>query len=296
MGLFSKNWLWNMALYKVSTSFELKDGLTEPIKIYRNKKIRTSKRHIHTTADPFLFVNGDTLYLFYESQAVSEPGKIECISTKDLINFSAKQVVLSENYHLSYPVVFRCEDHIYMIPESSKDKAVHLYIFEQFPTRLRKVKTLLKGNFFDSNIIQHNNIWYLFTTANDTGLEIYYTTDLLTVDFQPHPLNPVSKNPKTNRSGGDIFYLNNTLYRIAQDSSGEYGKNINIVAITELTTHTFDQKVIIENYLQHDQPWNAIGGHHFSIAKFLNHYIIAVDGKEYDYLINKFVSPLFRLL
>ena len=58
-------------------------------------------------ADPFLFVKGDTLYLFYEHLTKwFGTGRICMRSTKDLEIWTEEVDVLVEPFHLSFPFVF----------------------------------------------------------------------------------------------------------------------------------------------------------------------------------------------
>ena len=54
-------------------------------------------------ADPFLFVNNNELFLFYELQYGFDPAKIVMIKTADLKTWTEPIVVLSEPFHLSFP-------------------------------------------------------------------------------------------------------------------------------------------------------------------------------------------------
>lgn len=294
MRFLKKGLLWSIAIYKEEDSFSFENYLSNKIIVFNSKKVRNSKIHTHTNADPFLFVEEDNLYLFYECQNVDEKGYIRAKKTTDLINFIDLGCVLKENFHLSYPFVFRCKSSIFMVPETSNANEIMLYKFSEFPNKLEKQKTLLIGKYSDTSLFFYNKIWFLFTTS-DQGLEIYYSKDLENDSFVAHPSNPITNNLKFNRNGGGVLMIKNVLYRIAQDCSVEYGKNVNILKISELTTNLYKEVLLRENYLKCDQEFNLKGSHHLSIADFKGDKIIAVDGKHEDYLLNKFFSLLYRL-
>jgi hypothetical protein len=294
MRVLKRGLLWSIAIYKEEAVFSFENELSNQIIVFNNRKIRKSRTHTHTTADPFLFVEGDDLFLFYECQNVNEKGHIRVKKTNDLINFNDLGCILKEEFHLSYPFVFRHKSSIFMVPESINANEIILYKFSDFPIKLEKQKTLLVGKYCDSSLFYYNEIWYLFTTSNQ-GFEIYYSKDIENYSFVPHPSNPISNNPKFQRNGGSILVINNDLFRIAQDCSGDYGKNVHIFKILELTTTNYRELLIRENYFDHNQEFNMKGAHHINMVDYKGYKIIAVDGKHEDYLINKFLSPFFRL-
>lgn len=293
MSIFSKNKLWTMALYKVGLDYNFNSQLNTPLIVFRTKKIRTKKEHVHTKADPFLFVKNDVLFLFYESRSVGQKGVIEVKETHDLIDFKELGCVLKEDFHLSYPFVLEHNSSVFMIPETVNENAVSLYKFSDFPFQPKRIRTLLQGDYVDSSLIKHNDLWYLFTSSGK-GLEIHYAKDLENDEFKAHPNNPISTDQRYLRCGGGPILINDILFRIAQDNSIYYGKNINIFNIIELSPTIYKEELFKENYFECNREWNSLGGHHLSSVNFKGNKIIAVDGKHYDYYINKLLSPLFN--
>lgn len=292
MGILTKNLLWSMALYRKSI-FDKSVG--KEVITFNNKKIRTSKKHLHTSADPFLFVDNDLLYMFYESQLVGEVGQISVIITKDLKEFKEIRGLLKEDFHLSYPFVFRKKSSTYLIPESADANEIILYKFSDFPAKIERCKTLLSGFFVDTSVISHDGTWYLFTTSR-LGLEIYYTNDIENTELVAHPKNPITSDLKYQRNGGGPVLIENQLYRIAQDCSTAYGSNLNILKIKILSKTDYEEEIFRENYFEGDLTINKKGGHHLSTANFKGESIVAIDGKHEDYLLNKFISPIFKLI
>jgi hypothetical protein len=92
-------------MHAIDDPFDI-DAAT-PIRIFSSRQIRRSRRDVHTQADPFLFVDGEWLYLFFEVQRVGEPGYIEACRTRDLTYFEPLGCVLAPSFHVSYPQVFR---------------------------------------------------------------------------------------------------------------------------------------------------------------------------------------------
>lgn len=290
-----RNRVWSIAVYIESGGFSFDEKFTEPRFVLDSKKIRNSRGHIHTYADPFLFPHNDELYLFFESQAVGEHGKIEAIKTSDLNTFEYVGEILRGPCHLSFPFVFRDNGNIYLLPETFASNEVVLYKFEEFPGKLVKSRVLLRGAYKDSSLIKHNDVWYFFTKSDD-GLELFYTDDIETGHLIPHRKNPITDDPRYSQCGGSPIVLGGQMFRIAQDGSGEYGRNISILSVTELSRTKYEEQVLVDDYFDLQHSWNSRGGHHLSIAEFKGKNIIAVDGKQDDLLINKLLSPLYRYL
>lgn len=290
-----RNRVWSIAVYIEDGGFSFDEKFGDPQFVLDSKKIRNSRGHIHTYADPFLYRHNDELYLFFESQAVGEPGKIEAIKTTDLKTFEYVGEILKAPFHLSFPFIFENDGVIYLMPESFATKEVVLYRFEEFPNKLVKSRVLLRGAYKDSSLIQHNGIWYFFTKSK-YGLELFYTEDIDEGKLIPHPKNPITADPRYSQCGGSPIILNGQMYRIAQDGSGEYGRNISILKVIELSRTKYLEEVVTDNYFDLEHSWNARGGHHLSIAEFNGRKIFAVDGKQDDLLINKLLAGMYRLV
>jgi len=200
--------------------------------------------------------------------------------------------VLKEPWHLSYPFVFKSDSSIYLIPESLEKNEVVLYKFEEFPNRPRKVRVLLEGQYKDSSLIKEDGTWFLFTSS-ENGLEIYYTDDIEAGELIAHPLNPITTDPKYSRCGGGPITIDRQKYRVSQDGSGEYGKNISILRIDSLSKEDYSETLMVDDYFSLDESWNACGGHHLSVSEYMNKRVVAVDGRGNDFFINKFLSLLY---
>jgi hypothetical protein len=257
--------------------------------------LRFSGSAPHTLADPFLIVIDKTLYIFLESQSPKNQGKIVAFMTNDLTNYHAIGTILEENHHLSYPFVFDHHGSQYLIPESESSGEVTLYQFENFPLNPKKIKVLLQGSYCDSSVFYHNELWYLFTTSQQ-GLEIFWSENLVLSDFTPHTQNPITNNPQFSRSAGSIFINGDKIVRPSQDCSNSYGENINLMEIINLSPTHYSEIQIHNNLFDAKfSKWNKDGGHHVSIVKFMDRYIIASDKKDCDLFINKMLYPLRRL-
>lgn len=281
--------LWSTAVYEADSGFLPGDPLVSPKLVLNSKSLwRPLRQHVHTRADPFLLAVGEELFLFLEAQAAGSPGRIEAYKTADLEEWTPVGEVLREPHHVSYPAVFRAGSSYFMIPESAGAGEVALYRFEDFPGGLKKVRTLLTGEYVDTSPIEVSGLWYLFTTSR-RGLEIFYTDDIETGALQPHPLNPITNDPRYRRCGGlPVRYGTQGLLRLSQDCSERYGGNLNVLKIEELSPTAYRETVWRESIFDCSSAWNALGGHHLSVAQFRGSAAVAVDGQHHDYYVHKF--------
>jgi hypothetical protein len=103
----------------------------------------------------------------------------------------------------------------------------------------------------DTNIFYYNNKWWLFTNIreNEGGttldeLFVFYADSPLTGNWKPHYRNPVISDVQLARSGGQVMFNNNNLYRVAQKSTPYYGWGMTLQHITKLTENEFEIKVV----------------------------------------------------
>ena len=293
--IFRRNSIWNMALY-VQPKCDLPPA-GEPRKLFLNKKLWRGPKHVHTRADPFLYVHQGELFLLNEAMAANGPGWIEGYKTKDLITFNSLGVILREPGHLSYPFVFGIGSDVFMIPESVYAQEVRLYRFENFPNRPRKVRSLLIGDYVDTSPIKVDNSWFIFTTSLAGGLELFFTDDIVNGVLTPHPKSPITTDPRFRRCGGVPINLNGKLYRLAQNCARTYGGNLTLMEIRAISRTEYEESPVNEDIFNLDQRWNSEGSHHASVARFHEQTVVAVDGKQLDHLvIHKVVQGLDRLV
>jgi len=291
VGFFQRNAVWSFGLY-VQDEFSLppKDP---PSKLFDTRKFWRGPNFIHTRADPFLHIHQDELFIFFEAAKANKPGWIEGYRTTDLVNFTWLGEVLREKHHLSYPSIIQSGKDTYMIPESGAAREVALYTFGNFPYSLTKTRILLSGNYVDPSIVKIEDTWFLFATLKGC-LYLFYSNNLLSGDFVPHPANPISSNQVISRCGGTPVTQGGRLYRLAQNCEGRYGSNLSLVEIIEMTRTTYIERIARQDIFSDKYGWNNAGNHHLSVANFRGQYVLAVDGQDYDNYMHKFVGRLYR--
>lgn len=115
-------------------------------------------------ADPFLYIQGDVLYLFFETKnAITMQGDIGVARSIDNgASWEQMGVVMDEEWHLSYPYVFDYNGQIYMMPEGSKKGDLRLYRAVDFPLKWELEKVILKRPLIDTFIMEYESRYWLF--------------------------------------------------------------------------------------------------------------------------------------
>ncbi|MBQ8164298.1 MAG: hypothetical protein IJZ94_00575 [Clostridia bacterium] len=215
-------------------------------------------------ADPFLFEDKGELYLFAEFfDNKAEIGRIGCLKYKNG-KFTEPTVVISENFHMSYPYVFKRDGIIYMMPETCLSRKLQLYKAIEFPYKWEQCRTIFDGVEYVDSVIYKD-----FIISNKR----YWPEDSLSVDLniydfetgQPHRMNPIAVKSYCDRGAGAVFEMNGEPVRPVQNSVGKvYGKSIVFKKIKKLDIDNFEQEEFFTfshdmiNYDKSQQP----GGTH----------------------------------
>jgi len=232
-------------------------------------------------ADPFIITSNNQLYVFFESQAAFSKGSIQSISTSDLKSWHNHGIVLEEPFHLSFPNIFFEDQCYWLLPECAEAGSLWIYKTDKLPLGWIKVRPLLDFPCFDPVLHKRNNVYYLWTTDGIGQLRLFYATSLLE-SYREHPMSPITKDPRYNRSGGAIMTMaDNSLIRLAQDGEISYGRGLHAIRIKTLTPQMYEEEVIKTDFLPRDAKWNSLGTHHLHSDEFLGRKIRAVDGQGY---------------
>ncbi|KAK4279583.1 hypothetical protein QN277_011341 [Acacia crassicarpa] len=226
-------------------------------------------------ADPFLFIQEDAFYLFYETKnSITMKGDIGVAKSTDKgATWQQLGIALNEGWHLSFPFVFEHLGQIYMMPECSRKGELRLYKAISFPLQWTLEKVLIKKPLVDSLIIQYDGRYWLFGSDHsgfgsmkNGQLEIWYSNSPLG-PWKPHKKNPIYNVDKSfgARNGGRPFLYQENLYRIGQDCGETYGRRVRAFKIEVLTPEEYKE---IEVPLGFTEPskgrnaWNGARYHH----------------------------------
>jgi hypothetical protein len=263
---------WSISIYEGANFRNL-----QPILVASNPVL--SRRDVTDAlasfvADPFMIRDRDRWLMFFEVfNHQQQRGEIAFASSKDGYDWAYQHMILSEDFHLSYPYVFQFESNWYMVPESCAAKSVRLYKATKFPEQWEFVSEILVGRrFVDASILNFDLVWWLFVGVESAdgepcnAMRLYYA-DRLDGDWVEHPMSPiVNDSLEISRPAGRIRQIENRLIRFAQDCTVTYGYNVRAIQIERLTKAEY-----LESPIQADDAYlfelgtmshNRVGMHH----------------------------------
>jgi hypothetical protein len=281
---FEQDEIFSIGLYGLETNNKtLKlysyPGVTNPIITVNNISDRKAK----FVADPFLVLERNKFFIFFEVCDVKNNRDIALASSTDGVNWKYEKIILDELFGLSYPLVFKSGVNFYMIPESAQAKSVRLYVAEKFPYNWKFLSTIIPNQSLrDSTIFNYENTWWMFTSSSNFNLRLFYSDDL-NGQWVEHPSSPLINNDSTSaRCGGNVLLLGNKVFRVAQDDSKSYGGAIRVFEVLRLSRSEYKDRELKCSPLVAPviQGWNNKGMHQLGVCKLNNDKIIVtVDGK-----------------
>ncbi len=222
-------------------------------------------------ADPFLFANDGTLYLFYEAYGFGERDAHIAVGKLEGGQLTPLGAVLRRPYHLSYPYVFRDGGDIFMIPESHAARRIEVWRCTHFPHEWELHATALEGvSAADSVLFRHHDTWWLFTNISEyrdfedhcSELHIFRADGPALRELVPHRLNPVVLGSDTARNACRIVESGGQLHRPSQcNAHGIYGFGLNIMRIDTLDLDHY-RETLIRTVTPDFRP-GLVGCHHF---------------------------------
>ena len=251
---FQKQWFLMYDLHdQISTSF------------WRFKKIIPPRDRFW--ADPHVFFKDDTYYIFIEEYIYEKKkAHISLIEMQQSGKYSSPVKILEEPFHLSYPHVFDHNGTLYMIPETQQANSINLYECTDFPNMWKHQATLLDSvDAVDSTILFYKNKWWLFTniaepegTSINNELYLFYSDNLVSHNWNSHPLNPIISDVRGARPAGKILERNGKLYRPSQCCSPWYGYGIKLNEIVVLTENNYLEREIAFIEPKWDKKLNGV--------------------------------------
>ncbi|MEL7587621.1 MAG: hypothetical protein AAGU19_12980 [Prolixibacteraceae bacterium] len=236
-------------------------------------------------ADPFVVRHQDRVLLFVE-EFIYKRGKahITLLELNRQGTLLGSRVVLDKPYHLSYPFVFEHDGCWYMIPETAGNRTIELYKCTGFPDEWTFVMNLMEQiKATDTTVFFHEQKWWLFTSVNaapgfedHNELYLFYSDNLLTNQWTPHPANPLNTDVRTARPAGRIFMRDGEIIRPSQDCSVRYGRAFNLSRITRLTENSYAEELLSTTRV--DAKSGFKGTHTFNTDK----NIIVTDVYKYN--------------
>ncbi len=237
-------------------------------------------------ADPFMIRQGNVWHMFFEVfDRELERGLIGLASSPDLTHWRYEGLVLKEDFHLSYPHVFRQQDEFLMIPECGQTSSVRLYRSVRFPWEWELQATLFECSTpVDASVFRHDDRWWILVETSggkhDT-LRLFHAPDLLG-PWSEHRASPlVEGNAHVARPAGRVIEFGGRLLRFTQDCAPIYGRCVRAFEVSELTSETYKEapRTNREILAPRGKGWNRLSMHHIDAHELRRGYWVAcVDG------------------
>jgi len=197
-------------------------------------------------ADPFGLWRDGRLHVFAEAYDYrTRHGVIDWLQFNSDLALEARQTILREPWHLSYPFIVEDGEDIWMAPEAFRSGSLTLYRAAAFPNAWEAVGQFeLDTPAIDPTIFQHGDLWWMAysPTGNQAAkqgrLHLAFA-ERLTGPWTPHASNPVRENRRGSRPGGTPFTRAGKLFLPVQDCSATYGGALRLLRIDEITPTRF---------------------------------------------------------
>lgn len=202
-------------------------------------------------ADPFGVERGGRYYIFYEELIYARNiGTINCIVLDSNFQVIENKLVLSEDYHFSYPYLIQQEGVDYMLPETCGADKLTLYKCVNWPYEWQPEKVLLNTPCIDTVLFQSGGYWWLIYTKKDEreGNEIYYIrrNTHMTDGWETCAEQRIDGGRYNSRSGGSVFETGGKLYRVTQNCTDSYGQSVVINEIKDMAEGHYREEAVRE--------------------------------------------------
>ena len=209
-------------------------------------------------ADPFVWRHQERTYLLCEEfRYPRHNGYLRCIPLDADLKAGTPQTIIRRAGHASFPFLFEHGEALYLVPETSHEGGVHLCRCEDFPQRWSQVRTLLPAaDAADTILLRHAERWWLITSirARPGGgaryLAVFFTDDLLTGTWQPHPVNArrlYGESPfGSGRNAGAVIRSGERLLRPSQHNPNYYGEAVRWMQIERLTPSEYHERELAD--------------------------------------------------
>lgn len=267
-----KDYILREETWIIAARFIGEEGIPSIIKKSNEKFSFLESNKKYWFADPFVFIDNEICYIFFEMfDRKNEIGKIG-YSIYDNNSFSEPKVVIEDYKHLSFPFIFKNkEKEIFIMPESSESSELLIYKAVDFPNIWEKKTVLLKEiKIVDSVIISLNSKNFLLgSTTSDSFLN----NNTWIYDFNMKETR-ISSAPRLfhtgnfgSRNAGAPFYFHDKSYRVGQNNSTkEYGKGLVVYEMEEkngMIKNRFIKKMYSRDFIE-DSYYKGVHTYNFS--------------------------------
>ncbi len=217
-------------------------------------------------ADPMVVKENKFNFIFFEDYSVNnKKGSISCIKIDKKNKIKYFKEIIKENFHLSFPFIFKYNKKYFMIPESCANKSVRLYKCIKFPNKWKFVKKIIKNiDCVDPVIFKWKNRWILLVSKPENEflynkLHAFSSRNPLSTNWKPLNSNPVLKSNIIGRNAGLIIESKKKIYRISQAYlPGNYGAFISFNEIKNIFKKKYNEKKIKNIFPAYDKSIRGI--------------------------------------
>ena len=247
------NLKWNVAFRKIGSK-----------EIYI---IKNPKNHFF---DPFIIYYQKKYICYVEDfDFKKNKGQISAVEIYENGDYKNLGICIEENFHLSFPYIFKFNNNLYMCPETKEANSINIYKCTKFPLEWKHYAVAIdKISAVDPMIFFYNNYWWLIFTSgydnmtdHNSRLFAYYSSNPISGSWKPLKSNPFYNDSRRARNGG-IILENNKIYRINQNhETGFYGASFSINEILQLDKNNL-MEIPIANKENKEIPFRF--SHHFN--------------------------------
>ena len=222
------------------------------------------------SADPFLISSEIGEFLFVEEFSYAQ--KKAHIAVYDVSTSIPKRlgIALNEEFHVSFPYVFRHENNFYMCPETIASRQVRLYKATNFPLDWELQSVLLDNICAADPLIffKDGKFWLLANVDpkcsgdSHSMLSVFYSDDLQSKSWLQSELNPVLFDASCARNGG-LVCTNDSKLRFGQvQGFNLYGESLRAFEIIKI--NEVEYKEVEVPLPKPDIGSTFVGMHHLS--------------------------------
>lgn len=196
-------------------------------------------------ADPFVCRENDNIYVFTECYLKDK--KKGVIAAGEYINdqIVEMRIIVEQDYHMSYPCIFKYASTFYMIPETANNRTIELYKAKKFPYQWEFVKILKEGiRCVDSTVFYKDNELYILGYLLDRKIN---RVCLFNLDMEAQTLTAVDEveDDNSSRPAGRIYFKDGKLIRPVQISKRKYGEGIELREIVSMDKGCFQERILL---------------------------------------------------
>ena len=222
------------------------------------------------SADPFLISSEIGEFLFVEEFSYAQ--KKAHIAVYDVSTSIPKRlgIALNEEFHVSFPYVFRHENNFYMCPETIASRQVRLYKATNFQLDW-KLQSVLLDNICAADpliFFKDGKFWLLANVDpkcsgdSHSMLSVFYSDDLQSKSWLQSELNPVLFDASCARNGG-LVCTNDSKLRFGQvQGFNLYGESLRAFEIIKI--NEVEYKEVEVPLPKPDIGSTFVGMHHLS--------------------------------